>query len=115
VFIGSRLRSLGNDTPDPTRWWINLLSIGVALGCGVITGWVIYRRVLVQLREFDRGEGLDPGNSGHHGHHDGDIAAEALESGRLLGAYDEADEETDDVVSGEDEPQEGVLVPVEQV
>jgi len=81
VFIGSRLRSLGHESPDPARFWINLGSILVALGCGITTGVFIYRRTLAQLHQID-----------HDGHHDGDVVADALESGQLLGGYRDDDE-----------------------
>lgn len=73
---------MGDDSPDPARFWINLASIGIALACGITTGVLVYRRTLAQLHQID-----------HAGHHDGDVVADALESGQLLGGYRDADDE----------------------
>ncbi|WVQ81397.1 hypothetical protein IAT38_003521 [Cryptococcus sp. DSM 104549] len=87
VFIGSRLTSLASDSPshDPLRFWLNLFSIGLSSAISVVTGVVIYRLTLEQMRKLDRnGPGLG----------DGELAAEALEEGALLGEYgDESGEE----------------------
>ncbi|RXK38968.1 hypothetical protein M231_03698 [Tremella mesenterica] len=88
VFIGSRLSSLSGEEPthDPLRFWLNLISIGLS-GCfSVGTGVWIYRLTLDQMRKLDQGL---PG--------EGELAAEALEEGRLLDDYSE-EEEGEDLV-----------------
>ena len=83
VFIGSRLTSLTSETPthDPLRFWLNLLSIGLCSTISALTGIWIYRLTLEQMRKMEEGE----------------VAAEALEEGALLGDYSgEEGEEMDD-------------------
>jgi len=86
VFIGSRLTSLASETPthDPLRFWLNLASVGVSLTVSTLGGIWIYRLTLEQMRKLDKS---GPGQ--------GELAAEALEEGGLLGDYedDEADDE----------------------
>ena len=86
VFIGSRLTSLASETPshDPLRFWINLGSICLSMLISVSTGIWIYRLTLAQMRKLDKNEA---------GLGDGELAAEALEEGALLGDY-----------SGDEEP-----------
>ena len=89
VFIGSRLTSLADPeaTHDPLHFWLNVISIGLSGLFSVSTGYWIYRLTLEQMRKLDK--------SG--GGHDGELAAEALEEGRLLGDFsDDEGEELDD-------------------
>ena len=105
VFIGSRLTSLSHDTSshDPYRFWFNIGSILVSSTVSMITGqWFevkerhrydqltsdagiwIYRLTLEQIRKLGSND------------QDGEMAAEALERGTLLGDYADEDEEVDD-------------------
>ncbi|KAK8844057.1 hypothetical protein IAR55_006851 [Kwoniella newhampshirensis] len=86
VFIGSRLTSLASDSPssDPLRFWLNLFSIGLSGSISVVTGIVIYRLTLEQMRKLDR-----DGGSGQ-GFGDGELAAEVLEQDALLGEYNDS-------------------------
>lgn len=80
VFIGSRLTSLTEENPthDPYRFWLNLASIGLSSTISIFTGIVIYRLTLAQMKKVGGG--------------DGELAAEILEEGRLLGDWsDEGD------------------------
>ncbi|WWC64013.1 uncharacterized protein I303_106619 [Kwoniella dejecticola CBS 10117] len=72
VFIGSRLTSLTSDTKDPLQFWLNLLSIGLSSTISVVTGIIIYRLTLEQMRKL-KGTG------------DGELAAEYIEEDALLG------------------------------
>ncbi|WVQ63886.1 uncharacterized protein L199_002042 [Kwoniella botswanensis] len=72
VFIGSRLTSLTSETKDPLQFWLNLLSIGLSSTISVVTGIVIYRLTLEQMRKL-RSTG------------DGELAAEYIEEDALLG------------------------------
>ncbi|WWC91199.1 uncharacterized protein L201_006141 [Kwoniella dendrophila CBS 6074] len=77
VFIGSRLTSLTseNGQKDPLQFWLNLLSIGISSSISVITGIVIYRLTLEQMRKLKS-------NSSSN---DGELAAEFVEEDALLG------------------------------
>jgi hypothetical protein len=89
VFIGSRLTSLTSDEPthDPLRFWLNLGSIALSSTISLLTGIWIYRLTLAQMRKLEEEGGQ------------GELAAEALEEGALLGDYSEESEGAE-----EDEP-----------
>ncbi|CAD6578875.1 MAG: Tlg2-vesicle protein [Tremellales sp. Tagirdzhanova-0007] len=90
VFIGSRLTSLTSETPshDPLRFWLNLLSIGLSGTISTLTGVWIYRLTLEQMRKME----------------EGDVVAEALEQGALLGDFSGEDEDAEEL---DDEPLTG--------
>jgi len=85
VFIGSRLISLTSETPthDPLRFWLNLASIGLSGTISALTGIWIYRLTLEQMRQLEAGE----------------IAADAMESGELLGDFSGEEEMEDEPLS----------------
>ena len=84
MFIGSRLTSLTHEGPthDPLQFWLNIGSILLSCSISILTGIWIYRLTLEQMRKLDSGD-------------EGELAAEALERGALLGDYTD-DEEADD-------------------
>lgn len=82
----------GEDKPDPLRFWVNLASIIVSVAFSVVTGLLIYRLTLSQMRKMDHGH--------PHDLEDGELAAEALERAErsaLLGDFSESDVE-DEVI-----------------
>lgn len=86
VFIGSRLSSMLDDPEnpkhkDPVQFWLNVVSILATVVFSVVTGLVIYRLTLRQMRKLELHEGCDPD--------EGELAAEALESTALLRDYSE--------------------------
>ena len=92
--------SLTEETPahDPLRFWLNLGSILLSATFSVTTGYWIYRLTLEQMRKMDR--------TG-----DGELAAEALEEGALLGDYSDEEEMEDEplTVRGESLRPTGLL------
>lgn len=84
----------GDDEPDPLRFWINLGSILVSLSFSIITGTVIYRLTLKQMRKMDYGHA--------HDLEDGELAAEALdaalERSALLGDYRYSDDVEEELI-----------------
>ncbi|WVF65529.1 hypothetical protein IAT40_000257 [Kwoniella sp. CBS 6097] len=79
VFIGSRLTSLASDVHDPLQTWLNLLSIGISTTISLVTGIVIYRLTLEQMRKLKNEEG--------------ELAAEYVEEDALLGELSDSDDE----------------------
>ncbi|WVR09045.1 hypothetical protein IAU60_006105 [Kwoniella sp. DSM 27419] len=73
VFIGSRLTSLASEVHDPLQTWLNLLSIGISTTISLVTGIVIYRLTLEQMRKLKNEEG--------------ELAAEYVEEDALLGEF----------------------------
>lgn len=92
VFIGSRLNSLtdGDDKPDPLRFWINLGSIAISVTFSVVTGTVIYRLTLSQMRKMDYGH--------PHDLEDAELAAGVLERSALLSDFSEPDDVEEELV-----------------
>lgn len=89
VFIGSRLSSMLDDPDnpkhkDPVQFWLNVASIIATVVFSVVTGLVIYKLTLRQMRKLELHEGCDPD--------EGELAAEALESTALLRDYSEEDD-----------------------
>lgn len=89
VFIGSRLSSMLDDPDnpkhkDPVQFWLNMASIVATVVFSVVTGLVIYKLTLRQMRKLEMHEGCDP--------EEGELAAEALESTALLRDYSEEDD-----------------------
>lgn len=66
---------------DPVQFWLNMASIVATVVISVLTGLVIYRLTLRQMRKFELREGCDPD--------EGELAAEALESTALMRDYSE--------------------------
>ncbi|WRT69083.1 uncharacterized protein IL334_006066 [Kwoniella shivajii] len=87
VFIGSRLTSLASETKDPLQFWLNLLSIGLSSSISVITGIVIYRLTLEQMRKLSNA-------NGHN--NDGELAAEYIEEDALLGELNPSEDDFED-------------------
>ncbi|KAK9480902.1 hypothetical protein V1514DRAFT_275386 [Lipomyces japonicus] len=61
VFIGSRLRSLGDESLDFAGQLVNYLSIGIGALFGATTGWLIYQKMserarILQQRAFEQQE-----------------------------------------------------------
>ena len=96
MFIGSRLTSLTEENPthDPLRFWLNLASIGLSATFSVVTGYVIYKLTLEQMRKLDR----------QNGGHDGELAAEAFEEGALLDSFSDEDVDEPLTLSGDFSP-----------
>ncbi|ORX39329.1 hypothetical protein BD324DRAFT_619269 [Kockovaella imperatae] len=86
VFIGSRLTSLTHDRPshDPLQFWLNIGSILLSCSISILTGIWIYRLTLEQMRKLN-----DGGD-------EGELAADALERGALLGDYTDDEEAADE-------------------
>ncbi|OCF35588.1 hypothetical protein I316_02643 [Kwoniella heveanensis BCC8398] len=83
VFIGSRLTSLASDVHDPLQTWLNLLSIAISTTISLVTGIVIYRLTLEQMRKLKNEEG--------------ELAAEYVEEDALLGELSDSDDEGDGI------------------
>ncbi|WVQ93198.1 hypothetical protein IAU59_000262 [Kwoniella sp. CBS 9459] len=79
VFIGSRLTSLASDVHDPLQTWLNLLSIAISTTISLVTGIVIYRLTLEQMRKLKNEEG--------------ELAAEYVEEDALLGELSDSDDD----------------------
>lgn len=72
------------DKADPLKFWLNLISIAASLVFSVVTGVLIYRLTLRQMRRMGNVE-------------EGELAAAALEETALLGDYSGESGDEDEV------------------
>ncbi|WWC73083.1 uncharacterized protein I206_107048 [Kwoniella pini CBS 10737] len=96
VFIGSRLTSLTSDKneKDPLQFWLNLFSIGLSSSISIITGIIIYKLTLKQMKKLKLNNG------------DGELAIEYIEEDALLGELNESESENENEITSDQEESE---------